>query len=65
MSTGFGKSNGDDMFSPQCNRCSNYLKNGKCMAFLNRIPDEILDGEHDHTKPFPGDNGIRFEPIED
>ncbi|MBS4008706.1 MAG: hypothetical protein KGZ45_09845 [Clostridium sp.] len=33
----------------------------KCAAFT-RIPREILDGQHDHTLPFPGNNGIRFEP---
>ena len=37
----------------------------KCKAFPDGIPEKILTGEHDHTKPFKGDNGIRFEPIED
>jgi hypothetical protein len=27
------------------------------------IPDEIINGSFDHTKPHPADNGIRFEPI--
>ena len=63
MSAGFGKSSGSDIFFPQCNRCANYLRNGKCKAFPDRIPDAILDGEHDHTKPFLGDNGIQFEPL--
>ena len=34
-----------------------------CKAFPRGIPEEILTGEHDHTKPFKDDNGIRFEPI--
>lgn len=36
----------------------------KCQAFPEGIPEEILTGEHDHSKPFEGDNGIQFEPIE-
>ena len=35
----------------------------KCKAFPKRIPEDILVGRNDHSKPFPGDNGIRFEPI--
>ena len=36
-----------------------------CEAYPKKIPPEIITGEHDHTKPFPGDNGIQFEPIEE
>lgn len=38
-----------------------------CRAFPKPpgIPIKILRGEHDHKKPYPGDHGIRFEPIED
>lgn len=32
-----------------------------CEAFPNGIPDEIAYGTNKHLKPFPGDNGIRFE----
>ena len=41
-------------------------KNLECDAFPNGIPEEIfILGESDHTKPFKGDNGIRFEPIKE
>jgi hypothetical protein len=36
---------------------------GECLAFLDGIPDEILDGLVDHKKPYPGDNGIQYEPV--
>ena len=48
----------------QCPVCKNYLGDLKCKAFPNRIPQEILEGQ-DHTEPFKGDKGIRFELIED
>jgi len=31
-----------------------------CEAFAV-IPDDILFNRHDHSKPYPGDNGILFE----
>jgi hypothetical protein len=51
---------------PQCNKCKNKLNiphKSSCNAFLDGIPDDIYYNKHDHTKPYPGDNGIRFEPI--
>ena len=42
-----------------------FLTERACVAYPSRIPDEIWQGEHDHRKPYPGDNGIQFEPIED
>jgi hypothetical protein len=34
-----------------------------CEAFPypKGIPDEINSGKNDHTTPYPGDNGIRYE----
>lgn len=53
---------------PQCYKCRRLFDTADdqwiaCGAFPDGIPDEIADGEHDHTKPFPGDNGILFEPL--
>ena len=49
---------------PQCATCSHYKSNKECSAFVV-IPQQIWTNEHDHTKPFKGDNGIRFEAIDD
>tara|TARA_Y100001963_G_C6718014_1_gene417721 strand:+ start:515 stop:709 length:195 start_codon:yes stop_codon:yes gene_type:complete len=51
------------MFSRQCLECINYTVNGKCEAFPNGIPEEIINGWHDHKKPYKGDNGIRYENV--
>ena len=32
----------------------------KCKAY-DSIPEKIWMGEHDHTKPYKGDHGIRYE----
>jgi hypothetical protein len=49
---------------PQCYKCKEYMGGNTCRAFEDEIPLQILTGEHDHRKPYKGDNGIRFEPIE-
>jgi hypothetical protein len=35
-----------------------------CKAFPNEIPDKIAFEDNKHTKPYPGDHGIRYEKIE-
>ncbi len=35
-----------------------------CAAFPDGIPLPIWKGENDHTKSYPGDGGIRYEPVE-
>jgi hypothetical protein len=53
-------------YSPICSLCKHVdpKQKRKCKAF-DEIPLEIWLGEVDHTEPYPGDNGIQFEPIED
>jgi len=51
----------------QCESCKHYRPEAKgytCSAYpaCPGIPREIIDGEHDHRDPYPGDNGIRWEP---
>lgn len=63
----------------QCFRCKHYRRelvaSVACDAFPNpietdwnafpcAIPKEIIDGVFDHIKPYPGDNGIQYEPVE-
>jgi len=50
------------MQSDQCLRCKHFFLSGGCVAFPGGIPEAIMTGLHDHTQPYPGDNGIRFEP---
>jgi len=65
--------------SPNCfeRKCKHYIgvknfssevetdEQNICSAFKNGIPTEIAYGTNLHTKPYEGDNGIQFEPIED
>jgi hypothetical protein len=49
--------------STQCGTCKHITEALKCEAFPNGIPKAILEGEFDHTQPYPGDNGILYEKI--
>jgi hypothetical protein len=54
----------EDLIMPQCASCVHKRIGPGCDAYPNQIPTPILRGEHDHRAPYPGDNGIQFEPIE-
>lgn len=48
-----------------CLLCKNYQDNGKCLAFPDGIPENILRGEDEHSKPLPEqNNNLVFEPVE-
>lgn len=53
--------------SSQCVLCAHFEGIGPegaiCGAFPEGIPEEIITGQHDHRKPYPGDDGIRWEPL--
>jgi len=51
--------------SYQCMTCKHYMGLGGCLAFLDGIPEEIFSGLFDHTKPYKGDGGLRWEPWPD
>lgn len=47
---------------PACHNCKNYIDDLFCAAFPEGIPEEILIGENDHTKPLKDqENDIVFE----
>ena len=46
-----------------CLNCANFTEGDECLAFPDGIPPQIISWDRPHTKPYPGDNGIRFEPI--
>ena len=56
---------------PRCEKCRHLLSGEKgeagykCKAYPGGIPVEIRSGYVVHNKPFKGDNGIMFEPMED
>lgn len=47
-----------------CMDCERFdradMTKNSCTAFPDGIPKVIFLGEYDHTKPFPGDHGLRF-----
>lgn len=59
------------VYSTVCLRCKHYRPGAEgagrqCAAFpaADSIPLEIWRGDNKHLRPFPGDNGITFEPVQ-
>ena len=48
-----------------CDTCRHRRDVATCDAFPSGIPIAILVGEADHRRPYPGDGGIRYEPVDD
>lgn len=50
-----------------CATCVHFHRqdlNGEtCEAFPQGIPRAIIDGDHQHRTPFPGDHGIHYVKI--
>ncbi|HRP70302.1 MAG TPA: hypothetical protein PLY93_12270 [Turneriella sp.] len=55
----------------QCLYCTHYqsIRHGekipRCKAFPDGIPMPLFFTEVSHRKPYPLDNGIQFEPIDE
>ena len=48
--------------SLQCLQCKYFNEDLlNCKAFPEFIPEKIMSGKIDHSKPYKGDKGIRFE----
>lgn len=52
-------------FTPQCRACAHRDASDPmvCAAYPEDIPAAILTGTADHSTAYPGDHGIRFEPM--
>lgn len=54
-----------DVIAPMCYDCSRFVRAERtCAAFPGGIPDAIFSQAGDHRKPFPGDNGLTFDPVD-
>lgn len=61
----FTSDGSDVQFISPCQFCRHKNKDtDTCVAFPQGIPSAILTGKNSHNKPYPGDNGIQFEPAE-
>lgn len=49
---------------PACLTCRHLGPDWTCTAFRDGIPGPIIAGENDHREPYPGDSGVRYEPME-
>ena len=53
------------MQSTQCLTCKHSIGLLRCDAFPDGIPTAIITGEYDHTQPYKGDKGIRWEKLDE
>lgn len=56
--------------APICNGCTRFRRRDggygfRCDAFPDGIPEAILTSDRDHRKPYRGDGGLRFDPVDD
>ena len=50
------------VYPKQCSLCRHYARVAHvCDAFPDGIPEPILRGDVDHTRPYSGDHGVQFE----
>ena len=49
---------------PLCGVCTHLSQTDglACQAFPDGIPEDIWQMRYDHRNPYPGDNGVLFEP---
>lgn len=55
------------VYSPVCTTCQHFYAKGEprtCSAFPDRIPAVIWRGDNTHRRPYPGDHGIQYEPLD-
>ena len=55
------------VYSPVCTTCRHFdhASLGRtCAAFPNGIPVVIWRGDNTHRRPYPGDNGLQYEPMD-
>jgi hypothetical protein len=54
------KDNTLNIYKTDCIFCKHYTGACQCKAFIEKIPDKIIEGRIKHNKPYIGDNGIQF-----
>ena len=48
------------LFTSQCNDCLFYYGSGKCSAYPEGIPEDVLKNHTWHNRELPGDHGIQY-----